>query len=179
MKRVFDPQRLDVEPFAREGGHLEGRWPLAELQRLSAAPAGSPPDVVWQVEGASRARSVGDDELWLQLRAEATVSLPCQRCLAPVQLPLAIDRRFRFVRDEAAAEALDAELDDDVLALSRALDLRTLVEDELLLALPLVPRHERCPDGALAWAPDEAPAVAAADSPFAALAALKKGDGGS
>ncbi len=47
---------------------------------------------------------------------------------------------------EEAAAALDAESDDDVLALESSLDLHALVEDELLLALPLVPRHDECPE---------------------------------
>ena len=61
-------------------------------------------------------------------------------------LPLGVDRRLFFVAGEDAAAALDTESDDDVLALEPFLDLRGLVEDELLLALPLVPRHEVCPE---------------------------------
>ena len=56
-----------------------------------------------------------------------------------------VERRIRFVDGEDAGGALDADSDDDVLALTPALDLHELVEDELLLALPLVPRHEVCP----------------------------------
>ena len=53
-----------------------------------------------------------------------------------------------------------------MLALSRALDLRELVEDELLLALPLVPRHEVCPEPAAVSTPEpEAPASAPTRSP--------------
>ncbi len=45
-------------------------------------------------------------------------------------------RSFRFVADEATAEALDEECDEDLLALSREFDLRELIEDELLMACP-------------------------------------------
>ena len=58
---------------------------------------------------------------------------------------LHIEKALRFVHGEDAAAELDADSDDDVLASSRSLDLRALIEDELLLALPLVPRHEACP----------------------------------
>ena len=61
-----------------------------------------------------------------------------------------------------------------MLALEPALDLQSLVEDELLLALPLVPRHEVCPEP-LPLEPE--PAAPAAAHPFAALAALKRGPG--
>jgi uncharacterized protein len=63
----------------------------------------------------------------------------------PVELEVDVARALRFVADEATAEALDAESEDDVLALPRRLDLHDLVEDELLLALPLVPMHTTCP----------------------------------
>jgi uncharacterized protein len=61
-----------------------------------------------------------------------------------------------------------------VLALPRTLDLRELVEDELLLALPLVPRHDTCPVPLnLTVDPVETDAPAERKNPFAALQALK------
>ena len=89
-------------------------------------------------------------------------------------MALAIERSFLFVHGEDAAAQLDTDSEDDVLALTRALDLRELIEDELLLALPLVPRHEVCPTPLLAPADGEAP-VDDKPNPFAALAALKRG----
>ena len=102
--------------------------------------------------------------------AERTIAWPvCQRCLQPFGQPLEVDRALRFVDTEAQAEALDTDSEDDVLALMPSPDLRTLVEDELLLAWPIVPRHAQCtvPHHA---AGDEAPPAAGA---FAALASLK------
>lgn len=132
-----------------EGGELSGAWPghtLARLADSQTLPQDSPPLAVdWQVRGERRAVTGGDPELWLHLEAGTSVWLECQRCLQPFQQPLAVQRRLRFVRDEAQAEALDAESEDDVLALPRWLDLRELIEDELLLSLPLIPRHEQCP----------------------------------
>lgn len=177
--RVFDPLRLDVEAFAREAVVLDGRWPVAELPRLLGSLAAIPPgaEVVWQAAGRRRSRAGAEPETWLELRAQARLTLQCQRCLAPLQADVQFDRRFRFVRDEAAAEALDAEIDDDVLATTRSFDLRALVEDELLLALPLVPRHERCPQplpAAVDSAGDE-PAEAPRRNPFGALAGWRPG----
>ena len=80
-----------------------------------------------------------------------------------------VDRALRFVDGEAQAEALDADSEDDVLALVPALDLRALVEDELLLAWPIVPRHEHCAAPAYRAGDDEAPSA----NPFSALASLK------
>ena len=132
--------------------------------------------MAWRASGERRAVPGCDPELWLHLSATAAVWLTCQRCLQPFEQPLALDTRVRFVRDEAKAEALDAELEEDVLALPRWLDLRTLIEDELLLALPLVPRHEQCPQPLPASAGDLADDVEAPPerpNPFAVLQALK------
>ena len=199
-----DPLRLDMAAFAADGSVLSGTWPGASLSRLAelqTAPQDCElPAVAWQAQGERRVVAVGDPQLWLTLQAQAPVWLTCQRCLQPMSAPLALDRRLRFVQDEAQAEALDADSDDDVLALSRWMSLRELVEDELLLGLPLVPRHGVCPQplpvpvrleadtegeggdaqegGSEAQPPapagDEPPAR---PNPFAVLAALKKGGG--
>jgi uncharacterized protein len=137
------------------------------------------------MRGEARARRNAAPEVWLHLEGEATLNLVCQRCLAPVAEHLVAGRSFLFVESEARAEELDAEMEDDVLALTRRLDVHELLEDELLLAIPLVPRHADCAmpavpavRGAAAEAsPDDG---AAPEHPFAALRALRGGgrDGG-
>lgn len=172
----LDARRLDLHRLADAAEVLDGHWPLADLQRLTAdaAPAGDAL-VHWHLSGERRAVAGGSADPWLHLTARATVRLTCQRCLQPVDEALAVARRFRFVADEAEAERLDELADEeDVLALPPRgrLDLLPLVEDELILALPLVPRHEVCPEPLPL--PAEAPASAPAEHPFAALAALKQ-----
>ena len=170
--------------FAAEAAALHGVWPGASLPRLaeSQTPPQDTPlsDVVWSARGERLPVAGGEAEIWLELQAQAPVWLSCQRCLQPFSEELSLTRRLRFVRGEAQAEALDAEIDDDVLALTRSLDLRELVEDELLLALPLVPRHEQCPqplpmgaeaDDAVDATEGHAPAERR--NPFEALKALK------
>jgi uncharacterized protein len=179
--RQPDPLRLNVAAFAADGGQLSGDWPGDTLTRL--ADSQTPPqdaalaDVRWQAAGERRPVTGSEPELWLSVSAHTQAWLTCQRCLQPYALALDIDdKRVRFVRGEAEAEALDGEIEDDVLALPRALDLRELVEDELLLALPIVPRHEGpCPEPLPMPADDLAEDDAAAErpNPFAALQALK------
>jgi uncharacterized protein len=171
------PRALDVAQFARDGGALQGRWPLAGMPRLAAAfIAASDGDAVWSAQGERVAVAGSEAEVWLSLGASADVPLQCQRCLQPMVEPLRVQRRFRFVRHEDEAARLDEESEDDVLVLSPRLDLHELLEDELILALPLVPRHENCPRplpvtaSADAAAQDEEEAV---PHPFAALAALR------
>ena len=176
--REFNPLRLDVEAFAQDGAALRGEWPLADTPRLLQSvlpPSPSAPGepIRWSVRGERRRTTGTAAQTWLHLEARATVRLECQRCLAPVEVALEIDRPFRFVADEAQAAALDAEMEEDVLVTSRALDLREWIEDELLLALPIVPRHEACPQALTVGAPAE-PEPDETPHPFAALAALKK-----
>lgn len=178
--RAFVPEKLDLAAFARDGASLEGEWPAASLERLAEsgagdAPAQGWPAVSWSLHGEVRQPRGGKAQTWLQVQARARVALTCQRCLKPVEEQLDIDRWIRFVDTEAEAAELDADSDDDVLALPRHLDARELIEDELLLALPLVPRHEVCPEP-LAHADDADEAEEEErPNPFAKLAALKRG----
>lgn len=174
-----DPRHVDVGHFARLGGQLGGRLSVADLPRLKetvVVPADGDTPVDWTAQGLVRQPTGSEPQPWVRLGIRARLAMTCQRCLNTVDLPIDLDREFRFVRSEDEAAELDAELDEDVLVLSRRFDLLELVEDELLLALPLVPRHEDCRhahapgDDAL---PDEAPAP----HPFAGLQALRKDPG--
>jgi uncharacterized protein len=172
--RPHDPLRLDVVAFAADGAELSGEWPAPGLPRFASGQT-APQDVPlagvrWQARGERRKLAVGEPQVWLHLKATTTAWLTCQRCLQPFEQALVADRRFRFVADEAQAEALDAESEDDVLATPRWLDVRELAEDELLLALPLVPRHAVCPEPL----PNAAePAAEADEHPFSLLRQLK------
>ncbi|TSE18715.1 putative ACR [Tepidimonas alkaliphilus] len=154
---------IDLERLARSGQPLRGVQPIERLQRVWAeAPqldAQGHPGVAWQVRAQWREASspvaaalrllggaAATRQLWLHLRVQGAVPLVCQRCLEPFWQPLEVDRWFRFVADEAAAWAEDERCEEDLLvANGPRFDLRSLIEDELLLAAPLAPMHERCP----------------------------------
>ena len=169
-----------MRSFAAENASLGGEWQLARLVRLASAArpeavAGAAP-VTWNVQGARAKLHGAGSQATLALAAEAVLSMQCQRCLRPVDVTLVVDRRLFFVEGEDAAAALDIEGDEDVLALEPAIDLQALIEDELLLALPLIPRHDVCPEPLVqATADDVAPPPE--EHPFAALAALKRHHG--
>jgi uncharacterized protein len=176
--KSIDPLRLDVAALAAAAEEAAGHWPLADLPRLAeSAMTDGMPDVQvnWHIRGESRPAAGGPNEIWLHLDADVRMALCCQRCLGPVFESIGLDTALRFVPGEDQAAALDAEIEEDVLALERTLDLRVLVEDELLLALPLVPRHDVCP--APLPLPDDLPADEGKPNPFAALARLKNKGG--
>lgn len=146
--RTWNPRRLDVRAFAQAGESLQGQVPLTQLDRLvqeCVADEVAGMDVHWQAHAEERSEAGGAKSIWARLVASATLPLTCQRCLGPVQVPLEVDRWYRFVEDEETAQAQDDDCEEDVLAMEPKPDWLALVEDELIMALPLVPMHEVCP----------------------------------
>ena len=179
MDRTFDPRRLDVKAFAQADGELQGQMPLVQWPRLWAEQqaGGQAADHVvrWRLQGSTVPVTGGPARIGMALWAQAQLLMQCQRCLAPVVETVVAEREFVFVADEATAEAMDDESEEDVLAISRDFDALSLIEDELIMALPLVARHDVCPQDLPAAAVDEAfEAASERPNPFAALAALKK-----
>jgi uncharacterized protein len=179
MPKDFDPRRLDVRRFAEQGAELGASDPVPGFARLVAET--EEPDragtVDWHARGELLNPRHVEPEVWVHLEAGAVMPLVCQRCLQPVDMPLKVHRSFRFVSDEATAAAHDDEAEEDLLALSRAFDLLELVEDELLMELPVAPRHDVCPEPVKMSAVDadfEA-AEAHKEHPFAILGRLKAG----
>jgi uncharacterized protein len=179
MSSEFVAGRLDVKAFARAGAVLSGQELLASYERLLQETGGQGADrpVQWQVRGEMRSDAGGFAQVWLHLSARVILPLTCQRCLETADIEVAVDRSFRFVGTEAQAAAEDEEAEEDVLALASDFNLHELIEDELLMALPLVPRHDSCPTEVRLATQDadfEA-ASAAKPHPFAALGGLMGG----
>lgn len=179
MQKNFEAQRLDVRRFAEDGGVLEGEAPLAQWPRLLAETTGAGADapVLWKATGELRGASRLRAQPWLHLEAGTSLQLVCQRCLHPVESTVELAQSFRFAPDEETAAAEDDASEEDVLAEDPTFDLLALIEDELLMALPPVPRHEVCPEQLPVAVEDEAFAAAQAEKahPFAVLGKLKRG----
>ena len=177
MKREFVPERLDVAAFAAEAAALSADDPVPNYPRLAQELASPAPEALvrWEAVGEQRPGALGKAEPWLHLTAETTVPLVCQRCLAPVDTLVASDRWFRFVADEATADAEDDESEEDLLVVSRDFDLHALIEDELLMEIPVMPVHEVCPVPVQLSSSDEdfQAAEEAKPNPFAVLGALR------
>ena len=151
----FKPQMLDIQAFARASGQLQGSVALSTMPRLAECAHGaSEPEhhvpldaqVEWQARGELRERAGCQPEVWLHLQAHTVLPLTCQRCLQATAQPLGLDRWFRFVASESEAAALDEDAEEDVLVWGRQFRLMELIEDELLLDLPVIARHDTCPD---------------------------------
>ena len=175
MSSSNSPQHLDVKAFATSQSALSGEVDLQDMPRLRADCA---EDVAgkaeWSVQGELRQARDGQAASWIHLQAKTKVPLTCQRCLKTVEQALEVDRSFRFVKDEVTADAQDDESEEDLLVLSKDFDLLALVEDELLMALPLVPMHTSCQSEHAPTSPDDSGANAdAKPNPFAVLATMR------
>lgn len=177
MQRLFDPRRLDTQAFAQDAAALSGSLTLRDLPRLREEATGACDDrpIRWSSQGQWRAVAGGPEQAWLQLEAQVSLPLTCQRCLTPVEVDLRISRPFRFVADEATALQEDDESEEDLLVSSQSFDLVDLVEDELIMELPAVARHDTCPVTVkLSVADPEFEAEGTGQPhPFAALQALR------
>ena len=177
------PKALDVKAFASENGALDGADALAHYPRLTAdllklddaSPSRDSTKVHWNAEGQLLKTSLAAPQVWLHLGAQVTLPMTCQRCLNTVEMLVEAKRSFRFVSSEQEAEFEDDEAEEDLLVLTKLFDLHALVEDELLMAMPMVPMHDVCPEPQVfaAQDPDFELQEAAAPHPFAALASLK------
>ena len=178
MKHDYDAQHLNIEAFAKAEGSLDGTETLARFDRLldEAQGAGAQNPVHFIAKGMTRPNGTTSEQIWLALTAEVALPQICQRCLGPVDVPVSFAREFRFVASEEVAAVEDEASEEDVLALSRDFNLLELVEDELLMALPVVPKHEVCPDAVKLQVadPDFIEEAAEKPNPFAVLEQLKK-----
>jgi uncharacterized protein len=138
----------DIGPLADTRAGFDVEVPLAEFPRLSPLLA--------DPEGCAQGRlrfERADGLAMADVDLTARVTLRCQRCLAPVRVSVRSSGRVALVADAAEADRAGEEV-ETVLAPEHRLSLRDLLEEELLLSLPLVARHEP---------PCEAPSTGDAD----------------
>lgn len=161
---------IDSLKFAAEENCITGKLALAQLTRLSDVLANQEGLLDCKLEGYRLERE-GETRLGLRLSVSGRLSLHCQRCLAEVGFDCVIDSRLLLIPPGAEWPEEELETDDyDAIPASRELSVLSLVEDEMLLTLPIVPRHADCLPPAGVGAAEEK----SEPSPFAVLAGLKK-----
>ncbi len=160
---------IDGLEFAKAGSRLQGAWPVSEFLRLQDALRSSAGSLHYELQGVPEER--GRPALHLTVRGE--LHLTCQRCLGALEFPLRIETSLRLAetQQEVDAEPLDAEGPECIVA-GKEMPVQGLVEDEVLLAIPIAPRHETCAGNARQAAAD---APGARQTPFAGLRGLMGG----
>lgn len=158
---------IDAFDFCRINGSREGVTPVAEMTRLTKDCADDSGTISWKVQGGTSKQGYPQ----LTLSVAGTVHLVCQRCLTPFAYEIDSETTLLLGKDDEHADEIEELIDDesiDVIVGSRAMNVADLVEDEALLALPQVPKHDVCPDTALLDA-----VKSEKKSPFAGLKDLK------
>lgn len=146
---------------------LEGELPLAELPRLSS--------LLNDAQGSARYRiEFGRDALevpFAKLSIDAGLPLVCQRSLQSFVEPVVIEQLLGLLRDEAGEAALPPGYEALLVPEDGRLVAAEMVEDELILAVPVIPVAPGSEAVERDWpvAEEEAAAI----NPFAALSALK------
>lgn len=153
---------IDGLEFARTGSKLQGAWLVADFPRLRDALHADSGSLRYEVQGVPEEQG----RPALRLRLDGSLQLVCQRCLAALEFPLRIEASLQLVATQAEldAEPLEAEGAERIVA-GREMSVHDLIEDELLLAIPIAPRHECC-------AAREAITARERHSPFAGLRGL-------
>lgn len=168
------PKHILFEKWADIGFSWVGDVPVAEFERLSAHL-----NSVAQTANTTLALDIRldkkDGTVWLIVKAQGALWLDCHRCLEPMSEAVDDQYEMAIVRHERELPALEQQGADYVLWSEIAQDGRMLplfdmIEDELLLSLPLSNTHPDCQMavesvGEIVEEPKE--------NPFAVLASLK------
>ncbi|OAL76221.1 metal-binding protein [Acinetobacter sp. SFB] len=172
-----------IEPFkwAEQGFTWSGTLPLSRFVRISRETVGSIDHQLINID-CKLSMDAYHRIVWLDGHVETKVPMECQRCLQTVEIPLVSDFHLALVDDESLIERLDEDADFIVLGEGEATikgsidapasaDLLALIEDELLLLMPLSPKHDVCVHKH--QPADEDIAEEKRDNPFGVLAGLK------
>jgi uncharacterized protein len=171
------PERVAPYQLAAAGGTLQAAIEIAQMRRLKGLvyePNGKPSGRLDVELNFSRGESGG---YLLSGHVTGTLTLQCQRCMQAMQWPLDLILKLRLLPSEAMLERMPPE-EDALVAGDEDFKPRELVEDEIILALPLVPRHEGeadCDAGGVAVLTPDTPEETRQQrpNPFATLKKLK------
>ena len=168
---------LEVDPIrlATRGEHLQGCIPLKQMKRLINALSSSEGEVYIDVEFSVDTNRV----VLLSGEIKTDTKLICQRCMGEMELPIALDFQLAFVRSEAEMERLPEGYEATLID-NNSMMLSDIIEDEILLALPSIPKHldENCTSDSVAksWGSQQIEPDTESverDNPFNILASLK------
>lgn len=158
LPEIVDPWRM-----VQARRSFSGRLPLASLRRLATSLAATEGEVEYELD-------FGKDEFGVSgvhVRASAALPLTCQRSLEVFAFPVKLDSRLGFIVREDDEAALPSGYEPWLLD-PAGLHPADLIEDELILALPLVPVKPGTQELQREWKEDAAEAEAK-PNPFAVL----------
>jgi uncharacterized protein len=138
---------IDAFEFSRLKERREGEVPVAAMTRLAAEAVNTSASLRWSLQGG--ADTLNHPQLILSV--SGSIELMCQRCMTPLKFAIESESVLILAKNDERADEIDALLADDtidVIVASKTLNVMELIEDEALLALPLAPKHDVCPEHA-------------------------------
>jgi uncharacterized protein len=167
------PESVDAWRMVTARRSFEGTLPVAAMSRLCEMLASNEGTVRFELD-------FGRDELdmsYVDVRAEASLSLICQRSLEPFMLPVAVHARLGLIRLESEEAGLPPDCEPLLVPENGRLNPVDVIEDELMLELPLIPINpdSSIPDEVTGREPEDFSAdEGRSENPFAVLRELKK-----
>lgn len=125
--------------FAQKALEIHDIIPVLQFSRLEGLLASADGELDCRVQGGRDSGKAA----YIRLQIQGHLELICQRCLQPFKHEVEVDVHYVLVRDESEMPAPEDEGDDeDYLPIQAEMHVLQLIEDELLLALPIAPRHK-------------------------------------
>lgn len=174
MQKVKMPITIDPVKAAQKRSDYEGNTPLVDLTRLTESLLNTQGDVAVRIECSTDQQGL----TVIQGSAACEVSVTCERCGEAINMSLDCNFAYTPVKagDNAALELIPERYDVIDKDEHGEINLRQLVEDELILALPLFPMHDEavCAVSAALMSFGDIGPEPEKPNPFAILAELKK-----
>jgi uncharacterized protein len=158
---------VDSVQFARTNGELRASAPISDFRRLAKVALEDAREIDVWLEGFQD----NESRPCLRLRVNGRIRISCQRCLEALSIEFASDRRFVLVeREDEMMDLADEDESLESLLAEIELDVMGLVEDEILLQMPIAPTHE--PEACTV--PESVAQSGAGGNAFSVLGALKR-----
>jgi uncharacterized protein len=167
------PREIDPFRLAQNGLVIEGQIQLSELPRFTQFLLSD--EGIVDVKLAFEIDEIGTP--YMKGEFKTSVSILCQRCMSEMTLDMHVHSLLGLVKSELKIEGLAEQYEPWVLETADPVLTSSLIEDELILALPIVPKHEQPCLSEEAWSVGDDEVIDETDkkeSPFAILSALKK-----
>lgn len=164
------PEQIDPLRLAKNDAKLKGCYDISRLTRLHDRLC----EIRGQVEFNWFFHINDQHRAVIQGHIQASLPMICQRCLKPVDYPVHTETALMVLR-EGESEDIVPDGFEPLILEQMPVSLLSLVEDELILALPIIAKHEQCPVNEHVLAEEDSPAPEEKrPNPFAVLATLKK-----
>lgn len=131
-----------LHEWAGRGHRVEASFAVSDSLRLADYCRGGGP--AERIEASWAFESGLEGFPLVRVRARGALQLDCQRCLAPLRMPVNVDCRLTVVGSESDIRDVASPY-ETVVAGPAGLVLGTILEDEILTSLPMAPVHDQCP----------------------------------